>query len=169
MAKYTESKYSGSERPRAGIADTEGEIRLVELFHQINRMIWKLLAPMFKEGRLSVTESVALMAVHKRGMIRVTKIARIIGIPASTLTGILDRLVRQGLLKRSRDPEDRRSVVMTETPKAREFIRNWMAPMESIMQRALKSMPGSRKKRLILDLQYVLDSLEHTDENHGCK
>ncbi len=163
MSKYTKPKYSEAERD-----GTQDEMRLVELFHQINRRIWRLIAPMFKDGRLSVTESVALMAVHKRGMIHTTRLAKLIGIPASTLTGILDRLVRQGLLKRGRDPEDRRSVVMTETPKAREFIRNWMAPMHSEMRGALKSMPGSRKKRLIQDLQYVLDSLESTDESHEC-
>jgi DNA-binding MarR family transcriptional regulator len=162
-------KYSKSEHLGKTGAGAEDGIRFLELLHRINARVWKRIAPTFKEGRLSVTEAIALMAVHKRGKIRVTKLAARIGIPASTLTGILDRLVGQGLLERSRDPGDRRSVIMKETPKGGEFIRNLMSPMHRALHGTLASMTASRRKRLIQDLQYVLDSLETADGKYDSK
>jgi DNA-binding MarR family transcriptional regulator len=108
----------------------ESEIRLVELLYQINRRIWKLFSPLFRGEQPSLTELLVLKIMSKKKTSRVTELATMIGVPSSTVTGILDRLVQQGFLQRSQDPSDRRSVCMTATPKLESFIRNWTTPIE---------------------------------------
>ena len=138
----------------------ESEIQLVELLYQINRRIWKLCAPLLKKEQLSVTEVLVMSIMSKKKTSHVTELATVIGVPASTLTGILDRLVEQGFLLRNQDPGDRRSVCMTATPKLVSFIRNWKAPIEDTLRTRLKTMAESRKKRLTEDLRSLLESLE---------
>jgi DNA-binding MarR family transcriptional regulator len=143
----------------------ESEIELVELLYQINRKIWKLFAPLFKGQQLSITEVLVLSIMAKKKTSRVTELATVIGVPASTLTGILDRLVEHGFLLRNQDPTDRRSVCMTGTPKLAGFMRNLSAPIEEMMRARLKTMAESRKKRLTEDLRHLLESLEKENDD----
>ena len=144
----------------------ESEIRLVELLYQINRRIWKLFSPLFRGEQLSITELLVLKIMSKKKTSRVTELATVIGVPSSTVTGILDRLVQQGFLQRSQDPSDRRSVCMTATPKLESFIRNWTAPIEKMLRARLRPMAESRKKRLTEDLQFLLESLEQEGDDN---
>jgi DNA-binding MarR family transcriptional regulator len=141
----------------------EDEIQLVELLHQINRNIWKLLSDMFRKERLSTTEIIVLVTMSKKKTSRVTDLAAMIGIPCSTLTGILDRLVLQGFLERSPDPDDRRSVLMSATAKLDTIIADRISPMKDTLRMAFKSMPKPRIKRLLQDLRFVVESLERKD------
>jgi DNA-binding MarR family transcriptional regulator len=139
------------------------EIELIELFHQISRKIGKTLAPVFRKQDLSHTEIVALFVMNKRQTSRVTELATMIGVPASTLTGILDRLVAQGYLEREPDPDDRRSLILKAAPKLKTFIRGLMAPMENRLKEVFRAMPEARLERLIADLQFVLEQLDQTE------
>jgi DNA-binding MarR family transcriptional regulator len=142
------------------------EIELIELFHQISRKIGKTLAPVFRKQDLSHTEIVALFVMNKRQTSRVTELDTIIGVPASTLTGILDRLVAQGYLEREPDPDDRRSLILKAAPKLKTFIRGLMAPMENRLKEVFRAMPEARLERLIADLQFVLEQLDQTEPNN---
>ena len=144
----------------------ESEIRLVELLYQINRRVWKLISPVFKREQLSITELLVLKIMSRKKTSRVTELATMIGVPSSTITGILDRLVQQGFLQRSQDPSDRRSVCMTATPKLETFMRNWTAPIEAMLRARLRSLAESRKKRLTEDLQFLLESLEQEGDDN---
>ena len=100
------------------------EISLVELLWNINRRIGRRLAPLAQKEGLSLGEMVVLWKTHHAGERRVTALADELGVPPSTLTGMLDRLVESGWLERDRDPDDRRAVVMKGTEKLGELIRN---------------------------------------------
>jgi DNA-binding MarR family transcriptional regulator len=142
----------------------DNEIQLVELLRQINKEISKCLMPIFREKKLSIAEISVLMRLYRTAACRATDLATMIGIPASTVTGILDRLEKRGLLKRRQDPNDRRSVLIEAAPRTREFVAQLMTPMEGMMREAFRSMPESRTRRLIEDLRFVLKALEE----HGC-
>jgi DNA-binding MarR family transcriptional regulator len=147
----------------------EDEIRLVELFHQISRKLWKLLAQFFKKEGLSITEIIVIATMRKKLKCHATELATLIGIPTSTLTGILDRLVEQGFLQRAPDPVDRRSILITATEKLNTFFKNLMTPMGNILKNAFRSIPDVQMNRLVTDLQVVLESLEHLDPSGECR
>jgi len=65
----------------------------------------------FLQGDLSMTEVMILMLVKNKNY-KVLELANEIGLPASTLTGILDRLVKRNLVERFRSDEDRRVVII---------------------------------------------------------
>lgn len=136
------------------------EIRLAELFRQINQKLWKMLTLMFKRGQFSITEISVLFTTYRRQTIRTSELANRIGIPASTLTGILDRLVAQGFLERRQDPSDRRGVLVSTTAKLKLFVSEQMAPMVLRLRNAFRCMSDSRITRLNRDLQFLLDHLD---------
>jgi DNA-binding MarR family transcriptional regulator len=115
---------------------------------------------MFRDLQLSTTEIIVLVTMNKKKRSRVSDLAALIGVPSSTLTGILDRLVQQGLLERSQDPEDRRGVIMAATPKLASSIRELMTPLKNTLKASLESIPKPRIKRLAEDLRFMLDRME---------
>ena len=55
----------------------------------------------------------ALVVLASRGPQRVVDLAGVLDVTASTATRMCDRLVRKGLIRRQRQPSDRRSVRMS--------------------------------------------------------
>jgi DNA-binding MarR family transcriptional regulator len=64
-------------------------------------------------------------------------VAGILGLHPSTLTGILKRLERQGMIGRKVDPEDRRRIRFTLTTKGRRVDRERKGTVEAAVRRAL--------------------------------
>ena len=136
------------------------EMQLAELLMGINKEISKRLVPMFREQKLSIAEISVLMKMNRTPACRASELAAMIGIPSSTVTGILDRLEKRGLLKRRQDPNDRRSILITVTQKTKDFVANLITSMEGMLREAFRSMPDSRTQRLIEDLRFILKALE---------
>lgn len=122
--------------------------------------------PVVEAEGLSVAELFVLRKVHILGKCRVTELAEDIGIVPSTLTGITERLVAKGLLRREADPEDRRAVLLepgAELPKVMERIQR---AREERLEWAFKLLPADELDRLIADLEELLRGIEREDERH---
>jgi DNA-binding MarR family transcriptional regulator len=138
-------------------------IGLVELLWNINRMIRKHLAPLAQKAGLSTNDMVVLWKTHHAGAYRVIALADELGLPPSTLTGMLDRLVNRGWLERDRDPEDRRAVVMKGTEKLGELVRTLRHGSSRSLEKAFHSLSLNTRERLGCDLAAVLECLEQEE------
>jgi DNA-binding MarR family transcriptional regulator len=77
-----------------------------------------------------------LMILWLEDGLKSVELGRRVGLEPSTMTGLLDRMERDGLVARQADPEDRRAqrIVLTEQGRqARE-------PVHAVLDRALDSM-----------------------------
>jgi MarR family transcriptional regulator, organic hydroperoxide resistance regulator len=72
---------------------------------------------------LSKTELITLIFVDRQGDIIMSALSEYIGVPMSTATGIVDRLVKDKYLLRERNDEDRRIVTIRLTEKGKTSIR----------------------------------------------
>lgn len=61
----------------------------------------------------------------------VGELARVFGHPPSTLTSLLDRMDAKGLIERALNPEDRRSFLVSLTPRGRALGREVRALVEA--------------------------------------
>ncbi len=59
------------------------------------------------------------------------RIAELSGMPTATLTGVLDRLERVGLIRRERDPRDRRRVLVQPVAKAMTTLADAYATLSA--------------------------------------
>lgn len=81
----------------------------------------------YYEGKLShygitTSQFYVLSAVWENDGVKFKDLAKSLEMDGSTLTSILDRLERQDLLERRNDPEDRRSLLVFLTEKAKQSI-----------------------------------------------
>ena len=141
------------------------EIQLLELLGDIYRRIFRSVAPVAQEEGLSMTEMLVVWKMHGHECRRVKELVSDIGLPPSTLTGVLDRLTASGWLSREADAEDRRAVVMRRTEKLDRFIRILKQEREKTLAAVFRKLPRGLIDRLAADLARVHELLE-AEEKH---
>jgi DNA-binding MarR family transcriptional regulator len=88
------------------------------------------------------------------------QLAEILHLHPSTLTGVLRRLVRKGLLTRHQDPRDRRRAVLGLTAAGRRLAVEASGTIESVMKRALGGHPPREAAAARQVLSAVAESLK---------
>jgi DNA-binding MarR family transcriptional regulator len=115
------------------------------------RLIWALdhgLQSLSKrmQATLGLTgpQRVALRVLGRRPGISAGALADVLRLHPSTLTGILRRLEERGLVRRTHDPEDRRRVLLTLTPRGRKLDVPSPGTIEAVVARILAAIPEAR-------------------------
>jgi DNA-binding MarR family transcriptional regulator len=80
---------------------------------------------------LNATEHKCMDVISRCGLITAGQLAEITGLTTGAITGIIDRLEKAGMVRRERDPNDRRRVIlqMTITPEREQQYRDLFEPL----------------------------------------
>jgi len=132
---------------------------LVELLSQVNAQIFIIMSPIVKANNISTTELIILWKINKKGACRITDLAREVGVPSSTLTGIFDRLESKDYLVRIHDSKDRRSVLIQGTPQLKEMIESVIQSADHELIKLLGSLPPGFIDRLLEDMTELQEYL----------
>lgn len=142
-------------------------LQFVELLFKIDGLLAKSLLPEIKAEGLSNSEMLILWKVNRKGSFRATDLARNVGVPASTFTGIFDRLVAKGLLQRTNDAGDRRSVLVQGTDKLNELVERLSKHFDAKLADIFKSATLEDTQRFLTSLeqihQYLVEYHEKAD------
>jgi DNA-binding MarR family transcriptional regulator len=92
----------------------------------------------------------------------VNELARLTGIETSTLSRLLDRMSAKGLLKRSRDTSDKRSVLVSLTPKGRKLAMQhrpvYYRDYDKVLLAGFDAQQGAEFRQALL---HMLDNLRN--------
>ncbi len=89
---------------------------------------------------LSVPKALLLLEINPGSGENPNRLAKELDLEKSSMTGLLDRLEKKGLIVRERDPKDRRGILIFLTPvgiNARETIKSLVEELDSKLQEAL--------------------------------
>jgi len=95
--------------------------RIIGIAGEIYRAVGPSLPEEWLFSDLTVAQLRVMRVLHE-GPRRMSAIAAYISVAVSTATGIVDNLVRKGLVTRGTDPEDRRLVICSLSPEGRAII-----------------------------------------------
>ena len=84
-----------------------------------------------------------------------TRIAGGLGLSTGSVTALIDRLERKGLVERSRDPSDRRGVIVTATPKVFETIGTLYAQCSDLLRATVAAYPAPEQGDAVRHLHDV--------------
>jgi DNA-binding MarR family transcriptional regulator len=79
-------------------------------------------APEFLEIAVTMPQAKLLYLLGAAGELHMSDLVHRLGVSLSTISGLVDKVVDQGLASRREDPVDRRQVVVALTPAGRDFI-----------------------------------------------
>jgi len=113
---------------------------ILKLSEEIYNMLIPSLPREWLESDVTVAQLRVLLVLHTDGPSRMGSIASAIGVALSTATGIVDHLVRKGLVVRDADPQDRRLVICKLSPEGQELANRLWTWGQSQIEKLLESM-----------------------------
>ncbi|MFI1992935.1 MarR family winged helix-turn-helix transcriptional regulator [Actinoplanes sp. NPDC020271] len=100
------------------------------------------------ENDLSLTQLRVLGILRDRRP-RVTELAGYLGLDKSTLSGLIDRAERRGLLGREKSPDDGRAVEVFLTPAGHELVELLYPEVHRVLVPALERLAGDERAQLL--------------------
>jgi DNA-binding MarR family transcriptional regulator len=125
----------------------------------------------YSKWGLTTEQSGVLAAIKSRGSLRLADLASILERSPNSMSMLIDRMVKAGLVRRTRDRKDRRAVFVSMTDKGSEaidpavpagwqLIHKMLSPLSYDDQRALADMLETVKSELVGYLNPEMDRAE---------
>jgi DNA-binding MarR family transcriptional regulator len=101
------------------------------------------------------SQVLAMVSIQERGGCTLTELKREMHVSAPTVTGIIDRLVRDGYVRRSPDRNDRRVKNVVLTAKGQKIINQFRVNIRKRWQYILSKTPLNMAETLVIIMQKI--------------
>lgn len=142
---------------------TEGGM-LISQIHQISQRIWNSILKNYNLQDLSGARGRIIFALWNTDNIPIKELVKKTSLDKATLTGIIDRLERDGFIIRSHNPQDKREIIISRTGK--DEIFKTKIPAASDEQNALFYKDFSQKEIFTFEkmLKKILKNCKDAEE-----
>lgn len=126
----------------------------------IHKNLVKYTKGSLRDNNLTMPRFLVLWYITKHQPVNMSFLHDKMHMANSTLTVIVDKLVEDRLVKRYRNPEDRRIVLLELTKKGDKKICKMLDIRQKFLEKALIDLDDKEKDKLIMLLKTVLNNLE---------
>jgi len=117
--------------------------------------------------RFSKSEILTMLYLDRRKELTMTELVEYINSPMSTATGIADRLVRSGCIRRERSEADRRVVILTLTEKGAQLVKGLKDTLQNYIDMAVGNLTEEETRLLTGIVFKILDNLQRKPDKGG--
>jgi DNA-binding MarR family transcriptional regulator len=121
------------------------------------------------DQKLSKIELLSLFFVERQGDITMTKLADYLATPLSTVTGIVDRLVKGGFLARERPEADRRIVTIRLTDQGRSITDQLRATIQTYLSKVTEVLTAEEQAEALRIVMKVIGALQAQSVARGAQ
>lgn len=107
----------------------------------------------FEPISLPPSQVIALVSIQERKQCSLTDLCKEMHVTAPTVTGIVDRLERDGYVKRVHDTSDRRVIHVILTQKGLSIVEQFRKNIQSRWEYILSKMPAGMGEAVIATLR----------------
>ncbi len=112
---------------------------------------------------VSLSQHYVIDALNRKNELTMNELSREVGLAMSTLTRIVDGLVRKGFISRYPSEQDRRKVCVILTDDGKALAHNLHQCSQALWARVLESIPNEKKREMIDSFKLLNDALDSTD------
>jgi len=116
-----------------------------------------------KKYHVSAPQLNCLIALYENGPLPPSRIAKIIMVSSSTVTGIIDRLELKGFVTRMRKSLDRRVITIELTEVGRSLANNAPPPIQHKIVDGLRRLPEGEIEEIVRSLRKLTNMLDVQD------
>lgn len=113
--------------------------KVANLFQEVVILFKQSMSKVFEDSGITAPQGMVLGILSKENMIKITDLSTKLSLPNSTVSGLVDRLEKQGMVVRERSEEDRRVVYVKISPQFKEmhehFRKNLQLNIENVMNK----------------------------------
>jgi len=133
--------------------------RVASIMPQIHIEIVKRQPQALLTDKITLPQMVIINLLFGRSECKMTDISRVLGVTKSAVTGIIDRLIRLGLIKRMRSKDDRRIVNVMLTPKGITYARKLVDFRYQVIRRLFSNLSHREKAQYLRILTKIHDNI----------
>jgi DNA-binding MarR family transcriptional regulator len=132
-----------------------------EHLRRVRRVLRQPLETEFARGGLTGPQRSVMQAVVQANGMSLKDLSRSVGLAHSTVSGIVDRLAKKGLLARQSDKKDRRLSLIVPSRQVRDYVRNKL-PALTIhpLQEALRRTRPAERAAILDGLRTLRRAVE---------
>jgi len=134
--------------------------RLETLIRSAHRLINRLTQPEADALGLTLPRLWVLVHVDECPRLTMGALARRMGLSRSAVTGLVDDMVRSGLVRREDDPDDRRIIRLALTPDGEAALRRLLARRAQVVADALHQVSEAEAEALLAGLERLVDRMQ---------
>lgn len=123
------------------------DLGLVDALAQLSFLVQNALAEIAGEYDLSITQT-RLLGILRDREPTMNQLGRHLGLDKSSITGLVDRAQRRGLVTRTPSTVDRRSFQVSITDAGRELTEQVAARFAERIEGCVEPLPATDRKRL---------------------
>ena len=117
---------------------------------------------------VTMSQCLVLETLHQEGRLMARDLAERLGLDSTTVTRVVDVLVRDGLVRRARDEKsDRRCIFVSLTARGRALAEKLEACGDAYCQRILARIPGRQREDVVRALRLLVRAIDELPEACG--
>jgi DNA-binding MarR family transcriptional regulator len=140
--------------------------QVIELDREIQRVVRRRSADAWMGLNLTVPQVKTLFFVSNQSGTNPTRLAAALGVTPPNVTGIVDRLVEQGLLIRRNSNEDRRALVLHTTDKAESILSGLRGRRTDVLREIYDYLEEGDLSQLAEGLSNVVEAARVYEEKN---
>ncbi len=119
---------------------------------------------------VTMSQCSTILAIGKHGIMTMNALSEWMSLATSTMTRIVDNLVRDGYLQRSQDPQDRRVVRVSLTVEGEKLFQAIKEIYHRYHQKIVESIPAEEFHQVVESLTMLIEAIKKTPllENQVC-
>ncbi len=126
-----------------------------KLIMETSKQIQDQIKVEISKNDLNITEFSVLETLYHKGQQTIHQIGKSILISSGSMTYVIDKLEKKGLLKRTDCPNDRRAIFITLTQNGEELMNKIMPEYEEFINKMFDSLNHEEAESLVRLLQKV--------------
>lgn len=144
--------------------ETNQNIKILRLLKEIGRSLKHSMTQQFKNMNLTGPQGMLLGILSHHGKMKISDLGEKIGLSNSTVSGIVDRLEKRGLIERIRSKEDRRVVYVDVTEEFKKDHKNHHYQVEKKFQDDINSATPEEINIIVKGLETLKKVIDRQDD-----
>lgn len=140
--------------------------QVIEMDRQVQRVVRRRSADAWMNLNLTVPQVKTLFFVSNQPGTNPTKLAAALGVTPPNITGIVDRLVEQGLLVRRDNDEDRRAHILHTTEKAESILSGLRGRRTDVLREIYECLEQRDLSQLAEGLSKLIEAARAYEEKN---
>ena len=142
----------------------KGNLNTEEFRYLMNRLL-KCISLLDKETRLnfgiSSTRAFTLHSLTEKKSLKMSELSEAMSLTSSTMTRMIDILIKDKLVERGDDPNDRRVVVVKLTNKGKKLTQNIEEFKDKYFNAVMERIEDNKKGGSFATLKTLIDAFEN--------
>lgn len=111
---------------------------------------------------VTMSQCSTIMAIGKMGAMTMNALSEWMSLATSTMTRIVDNLVRDGYIERTQDPQDRRVVRVSLTAKGEQLFQFIKFIYHEYHRRIVDAIPSGELRKVVDSMKVLLEGIRKT-------